>query len=160
MQKFLLINILVLLFVGEVCTQNWLTDFEEAKTLATEQDKPIIMVFQGSDWCPSCNKLNKKILRSDEFKSYATENFIMLEVDFPRRKKNRLDKDQQAQNNALAVKYNQSGYVPFVVVLDGTGKVLGTTGYEKTTPEDYIDRLTSFVSTASATTDTSQKSSD
>jgi thiol-disulfide isomerase/thioredoxin len=41
--------------------QNWQTDFEEAKRIASEQNKNIIIVFSGSDWCAPCIKLDKNI---------------------------------------------------------------------------------------------------
>ena len=41
-------------------------------------------------------------------------------------------------------KYNKHGYFPFVAVINENGELLGSTGYKKTTPEDYIKTLTSF----------------
>jgi hypothetical protein len=40
--------------------------------------------------------------------------------------------------------YNTQGYFPFVAVLDKNGKMLGSTGYKKTSPTEYIKILTSF----------------
>ena len=48
--------------------QDWQTDFEEAKKIAAEQDKNIIIVFSGSDWCAPCIKLDKNIWQSEAFK--------------------------------------------------------------------------------------------
>lgn len=125
--------------------QDWQTDFETAKKLAKEQSKPIILVFQGSDWCAPCIKLDKEIWSTDEFKAYSREHFIMLKADFPRGRKNRLSSEQEEKNNALAEKYNKEGYFPLVVVLDKNGKVLGTTGYKKLSPSEYIELLNSFI---------------
>jgi len=47
------------------------TDFEQAKTVAAEENKKIILVFQGSDWCAPCTKLDKEIWSAEEFKNYA-----------------------------------------------------------------------------------------
>jgi thioredoxin-related protein len=55
-----------------------------------------------------------------------------------------LSKELQIQNNKLAEKYNIKGYFPYVVVIDNNGKKLGSTGYEKTTPELYFKKLTAF----------------
>ena len=68
----------------------------------------------------------------------------MLQADFPRKKKNSLNIEQQEKNNALAEKYNKNGYFPFVVVLDKNGNVLGETSYKKTSPNEYINELNSF----------------
>lgn len=124
--------------------QDWQSDFEIAKRNATDKNKNIILVFQGSDWCAPCIKLEKEIWSSDEFKDYAKDNFILLKADFPRKKANKLTDEQQEKNNKLAEKYNKQGYFPLVVVLDKNGKVLGTTAYEKMDPAEYIKLLSSF----------------
>ena len=71
-------------------------------------------------------------------------HFVLLKADFPRRKIHKLSGQQQLKNNKLAEKYNPQGFFPFVVVLDKTGKVLGTTGYRKVTPTKYVKLLSSF----------------
>lgn len=124
--------------------QEWQTDFEVAKKQALDGNQRIILVFQGSDWCAPCMKLDKEIWSTDKFKSYAQDHFVMLKADFPRKKANTLSEEQQEKNNKLFEKYNSNGYFPFVVVLDKDGKVLGETGYLKKTPAAYIKLLESF----------------
>ncbi|MBT0607403.1 thioredoxin family protein [Aequorivita echinoideorum] len=133
------------LFKNAAISQNWETDFEIAKKTATEQNKPIILVFQGSDWCAPCIKLDREIWSTAEFDTYSKEHYVMLQADFPRKSKNKFSEAQQQQNNALAEKYNTQGYFPFVVILDKNGNVLGETGYEKTTVSNYIEKLNSFI---------------
>ncbi|MEH6405720.1 MAG: thioredoxin family protein [Leeuwenhoekiella sp.] len=140
---------LFVLFFASVCianAQEWQTDFTAAKQIAAKQDKTIILVFQGSDWCAPCIKLGKEVWSTPEFKSYAKDHFVMLQADFPRKKANALAPEQQEKNNQLAEKYNQNGYFPFVVILDENGKVLGETGYQKMQPKEYIKLLNSFKS--------------
>ena len=143
MKKILVLLIMLLPFM--IQAQDWQTDFETAKSLAAEQDKPIILVFQGSDWCAPCIKLEKEIWSSEDFIAYSKEHYIMLKADFPRKRQNSLSAEQQEKNNALAEKYNKEGYFPLVVVLDKEGRVLGTTGYKKLTPSEYIEFLNSFI---------------
>ena len=69
--------------------QVWNNDFTTAKKLAQEQNKKIILVFQGSDWCGPCIKLEKEIWSSEEFKTYAKDHFILLKADFPKKKANK-----------------------------------------------------------------------
>lgn len=127
-----------------VNAQEWQYNLSTAQKMAKEKNREIILVFSGSDWCAPCIKLEKEILESEEFKAFAKDNFVLLRADFPRRKQNKLSKEQQEKNNKLAEKYNTNGYFPFVVVLNYNGKVLGTTGYKKVTPKEYIKILTSF----------------
>lgn len=124
-------------------SQNWVNDLDDAKKMASEKNVPIILVFQGSDWCAPCIKLDKEIWSTQEFIEYANEHYVMLKADFPRKKKNALEKGQQEKNNDLAEKYNKNGYFPFVVVLNNEGKVLNELGYKKSNPNDYIKLLNS-----------------
>ncbi len=143
MQKLTLSTLLFFSFFL-VNAQEWHTNIDTAKKIATEKDRDIVLVFQGSDWCAPCIKLDREVWSSEEFKTYAENNFVLVKADFPRKKKNKLTKAQQLQNNQLMEKYNLRGYFPFVVVLDKNGKALGSTGYKKTTPTAYIKLLASF----------------
>ncbi len=135
---------LVFLCAVSYC-QEWQLDFETAKNRASEENKPIILVFQGSDWCAPCIKLDKEIWKSEEFIEYASEYYIMLQADFPRKKKNKLSPIKQSKNNKLAEAYNEDGIFPLVVVLDAQGKTLGKTSYLKSTPSQYIAHINSFL---------------
>ena len=143
--KTILSILFLLATITSVNAQDWITDFEKAKTEAQQEQKTIILVFQGSDWCAPCIKLDREIWHTDEFKNYAKEHFVMLKADFPKRKKNALTEEQQAHNNKLAESYNRNGYFPYVVVLDSEGKMLGSTGYKKSSPSAYIKLLESFI---------------
>lgn len=128
--------------------QEWITNIDEAKKLATSQERTIILVFQGSDWCVPCMKLERSIWNSEDFQAYAADHFVMLKADFPRKKENALSKEQEAHNKKLAERYNQKGFFPLVVILNAEGKVLGETGYKKMTPQEYIDHLNTFLEVA------------
>lgn len=136
--------LLLLLSPVFLFAQQWETNADEAMSLAAKQHKPVILVFQGSDWCAPCIRLDREVWSSETFKTYARDHFIMLKADFPRKKKNALSKEQEEANARLAEKYNQQGVFPLVVVLDEHGTVLGKTGYKKIPPEEYIAHLESF----------------
>ncbi len=144
MKKKLILAIGLMCSIGFLQAQNWQTDFEQAKTQAAKESKTIIMVFQGSDWCAPCMKLNKDIWSTEEFINYANDHFVMLKVDFPRKKANALTPEQQDKNKKLAEVYNKNGYFPFIVVIDSEGNIKGQTGYKSMTPGEYIIHLTSF----------------
>jgi len=139
-----ILGMLLLLVVTISNAQKWQTNFDDAKNLASKENKNIILVFQGSDWCAPCIKLNKEIWSTEEFKTYSEKNYVMLLADFPRKKKNELSDLQQQQNNQLMEKYNLQGYFPFVAVLDKNANLLGNTGYKKISPSEYIKLLNSF----------------
>ena len=145
MKKILIVFVLMFITLGTTTAQEWQTDFAKAKQIATTEKKPIILVFQGSDWCAPCIKLNREIWSTDTFKKYADKNYVMLQADFPRKKINSLSEAQTKANAVLAEKYNKQGYFPFVVVLNSEGKVLGESSYKKVSPEKYIEELNSFI---------------
>ena len=119
----------------------WQTNFDEAKQLAKEQDKKILMVFAGSDWCAPCIKLKKKTLITDEFQEFENENLVVLYLDFPQRKKNRLSKELTKHNEALAEQYNKSGVFPNILLMDSLGQVIKTLKYESQSVEEFIIEL-------------------
>ncbi|MFZ0490656.1 MAG: thioredoxin family protein [Salegentibacter sp.] len=146
MKKNLLFSLVFLFTALAANAQEWQTDLKTAENIAQKENKEIILVFQGSDWCAPCIKLDREIWSTDKFQDYASEHYVLLLADFPRKKKNQLSPEQQEKNKKLAATYNQQGFFPLVVVLNEKGKVLGKTGYKKTSPEEYIELLNSFKS--------------
>jgi thioredoxin-related protein len=145
MKRMIFAFLAIVLGVTTAIAQEWQTDFANAREIASKEDRPIILVFQGSDWCAPCIKLDREIWSTETFKSYAAKHYVMVKADFPRKKQNALSEEQTKSNAALAEKYNKQGYFPFVVVLDGDGEVLGHSSYKKTTPENYIKELNAFI---------------
>lgn len=118
----------------------------EAKTLASQEQKDIMIVFSGSDWCVPCMRLDKEILSQPGFENYASKKIVLIKADFPSRTKNKklISKEQQAYNAKLFEKYNPKGIFPFVVILNNKGEEIAETGYKKMSPSgyaSYIDNL-------------------
>jgi len=139
MKRIVLALLLLVGFQG--FSQTWGTNIEDAKKQAAEQNKHILLVFSGSDWCGPCIKLDKNIWQSEEFKKDAKKNWILVKADFPKKKANQLSPELTESNNKLAEKYNKDGNFPFVVVIDKTGKVMGMTAFKNIDAEQYIEDL-------------------
>jgi thioredoxin-related protein len=139
-----LFYVLVILIPFNLLAQDWRTNWDAAKVEAKKENKKLILVFSGSDWCIPCIKLEKEIWKDPTFNEYAKKNYILFRADFPKRKKNKLDNSIQKRNDMLAIEYNPNGYFPLVVVIDSNENVLGRLGYEKTPPKDYISRINQF----------------
>jgi thioredoxin-related protein len=136
---------IMLLFMGTLgYSQEWKSNLEEAKKEATEQNKKILLVFSGSDWCAPCIKLDKNVWQSEAFKKESQKNWILIKADFPKKKANLLSPELTANNEKLAEKYNQEGNFPLVVLLDKNGKVVGEKGYANISAEDYIQAIHSM----------------
>ena len=123
----------------------WLTDFDQALKECKQSNKLILMAFTGSDWCHACMRLTAEHFEKDSFQKFADENFILVQVDFPRSKKNRLSADQIARNEKLAEKYNPDGILPFLVVVDENAVAIGKTEYQEWTPVEFINLLKSLM---------------
>jgi thioredoxin-related protein len=102
----------------------WLKDIEQAKKISHDSHKYILVNFSGSDWCGPCIKLEKQIFEDPQFQKFAEGNLVLLNADFPRLKKNQLDKAQMSLNEKLAEQYNKSGIFPLTLLLDENGKVV------------------------------------
>jgi thioredoxin-related protein len=142
MRNFFIVSFTFCSFFG--FAQNWETNFEEAKAQAAKQNKNIVLVFSGSDWCAPCIKLEKMVWQSEAFKAEADTNWVIYKADFPKKKANQLTAELSEKNKVLAEKYNKDGSFPLVVLLDKTGKVIGKTGFKNCSATDYIKLIHSL----------------
>jgi thioredoxin-related protein len=139
--------ILILLFslcMNAAFSQNWQSTFEEAQALAVKENKNIVLVFSGSDWCAPCMKLEKTVWMSEAFQKEADKSWVTYKADFPKKKANQLAPALTEQNKKLAEKYNSGGSFPLVVLLDKNGKVLGMTGFKNVSAEEYVKIILSL----------------
>ncbi|MEW6708889.1 MAG: thioredoxin family protein [Candidatus Riflebacteria bacterium] len=118
------------------------TDFDAAKAAAKAKDRPIMMVFSGSDWCGWCKKFDAEIRKAKAFQDYAKDNMETFIADFPRYS------DQpaalKAQNQALMQKYGVSGF-PTVLIVNPDGSVIKKTGYIQGGAENYVNHLKQII---------------
>src|SRR5215470_5783784 len=116
----------------------WLTDLPKAQAQAKTENKLVMLDFTGSDWCGWCIKLDREVFSKSEFAEYAKKNLVLVEVDFPRNKK-QTDELKKA-NQTLQEKYGIEGY-PTIIVLNGEGKKVGQLGYQPGGPKAFIAEL-------------------
>ena len=65
----------------------WTDNFEAAKAQAVKENKDILIDFTGSDWCGWCIQLKKEVFSTPEFEAAAPKSFVLMEADFPSKKK-------------------------------------------------------------------------
>lgn len=143
MKKFYLI---ALFFIGAFASQaqelKWYTDVREAITVSNTTHKPMLMFFTGSDWCGWCIRLQNEVLKTDEFKKWATDNVILVELDYPRRTPQ--TPELKNQNNELQQAFGIQGFptIYFTSAEEKEGKVnfkgLGQTGYVAGGPAAWL----------------------
>jgi thioredoxin-related protein len=117
----------------------WLTDLPKAQAQAKKENKLVLMDFNGSDWCPPCKALRENVLSSEAFLEFARKNLVLVDVDFPRQKKQR--EEVRKANEALSDKFGISVF-PTVIVLSSDGKELKRTeGYGGESTKTFIAEL-------------------
>jgi thioredoxin-related protein len=72
-----------LLLPLQVFTAGWTEDYAEALQTAQASQKPMLLAFVGSEWCPWSDKLIGEVLDNYEFLSHIKDAFILVRVDFP-----------------------------------------------------------------------------
>ena len=110
MKQFLVFIIIVLTQTNNAQTVdlNWHTDLSKAVSISINEKKPIMLFFTGSDWCGWCMRLKKEVFNHEKFKIWSDDQIILVELDFPRRKK--LEPNILNQNRELARIFGVSGY--------------------------------------------------
>lgn len=120
----------------------WHYNLDDAKQLAKKEHKHILLNFSGSDWCGPCIRLRTEIFESEVFKKMADTELILVNADFPRKKKNQLSAPQQKLNDAMADRYNAQGKFPYTLLLDTDGRILKTwDGLPNITAEDFTTEV-------------------
>jgi thiol-disulfide isomerase/thioredoxin len=93
--------------------------WDEIVQKATTANKPILLEFTGSDWCPPCMMMNKTVFSTPEFQKFAESDLVFVKLDFPRKKE--LPATEKQRNEALAQKFGVEGF-PTMVILDPKGQ--------------------------------------
>jgi thioredoxin-related protein len=117
----------------------WLNDYKKAQQEAKAGNKFLLLDFTGSDWCGWCKKFDREVLLQPEFKDFARDNLVVVELDFPRGKPQ--TPELKKQNRELAQQYGIVGF-PTIVVLSSDGQKLWQyDGYFPDGPTAFIAQL-------------------
>jgi protein disulfide-isomerase len=128
----------------------WLVSVQEANVQSSKTGKPILANFTGSDWCGWCKKLRAEVFDTPEFKAWAKENVVLLELDYPR--SFQLPADIKEQNAQMQQALGIRGY-PTIHFLKLTsndqGQInitsLGQMGYVAGGPTPWINQAKQYV---------------
>jgi thioredoxin-related protein len=117
-------------FSSVAAAADWSTDYAKALETAKAQNKRVLLDFTGSDWCGPCIQFKKQVFSRPAFAAYAEKNLVLVEVDYPQRKKQ--SPELVKQNERLSKQYGiETKGFPTVVLLDPNGKILRElTGYD------------------------------
>ncbi len=117
----------------------WTEDQPKALERAKTEKKLVLMDFTGSDWCAACKIIDKEVFSTPEFKEFAKDHLVLLELDYPQETPQ--DPATRKQNQALAQKYGVEGF-PTLIVLDADGKPLKAwEGYHPGGAKELLEQL-------------------
>ncbi|KQX08941.1 thioredoxin fold domain-containing protein [Flavobacterium sp. Root420] len=139
---FLITFFLTGVFAMQSQELKWYTDVKEAITESNKVHKPMLMFFTGSDWCGWCIRLQNEVLKTPEFTKWASENVVLVELDYPRRTPQ--TPEIKNQNNELQQAFGIQGFptIYFTSAEAKDGKVnfkgLGQTGYVAGGPSAWL----------------------
>ena len=135
--KRLIISLFLVISSAAFAAEGWQTNYPAALAQAEKENKKVLLDFTGSDWCGWCVKLDKETFSQPEFKTFAAENLVLVEIDFPHA--GTQTAAEKAQNAELKTKFSVRGF-PTLVLLDGKGNVLAAkVGYLPGGPAGFIE---------------------
>ncbi len=115
--SFRLVLLVLGLFTSAVHAEGpWLTEISSAVKEAEKHNKPILVEFTGSDWCPPCKMMEKKVFSQKEFLSKAAKDYVLVKIDIPHS-----NPELSEKNKAVLAEHNVNS-VPTVLLLRSNGK--------------------------------------
>jgi len=123
---------------------DWQTDYKAALKQSSTEGRPVLLDFTGSDWCIWCHRLHNEVFDQPEFREFAKQSLILVQLDFPQHKK--LPKALVKQNFSLQAQFHIEGY-PTIVLVDSTGKELGRLGYMEGGAKTFVRSLQHLLKT-------------
>ncbi len=107
-------------------SEPWLTDYEAALAAAEETGRPVLAVFTGSDWCQHCRTLERNVLETDEFLTWAADRVVLLMVDLPQ---NGISTEDRKARSRICVKYGVRSFPNTVLIAPDGSAVASQPGY-------------------------------
>lgn len=124
--------------------------YQKVLEKAKSEDKKVMIIYMGLNWCGYCRVFDKNVLSSSSFKAYANKRFVILKLDCERDYSNirvwidgKIQKPENGESFSeghakLRKKYRIKSY-PKVYIVDLDGQVLfEQTDYDKRTAKDFI----------------------
>lgn len=118
----------------------WIADFDVAVEVAKKVGKDLLVDFTGSDWCGWCIKLHDEVFSHQEFIDGATDDFVLVALDFPRGNEAKGKVPNPKRNQELQQKYEIQGF-PTILLLTPEGELFGKSSYAAGGPVPWVKSL-------------------
>jgi len=108
---------------------DWLQDFENAKRRAAAEEKDLLVLFAGSDWCEYSKQMARLVFFQPEFRKHVDDKYLLVFVDFPRHRLAKAKVENAKRNEKLSQHFEIQGF-PTIVLTDELGQPYGQLGYD------------------------------
>lgn len=132
---------LFLLQTGFTQEVNMITDWEQAKELAQKENKQILVILTGSEWCAPCKKMDKRVIANPEFQKYVRQNLVLFVVDLPGGGLHLNSKVYQDYSKFK--KEYQSNALPSLILTDSSGGKIKLLAGKMFEPDNVMKQLRS-----------------
>lgn len=114
------------------------TDYDQAVSEAKKNDRDILIVLTGSEWCKPCIKMKNNVFAEKEFIDFANEKFIIFELNVI------MPMDMNSENykeyRYFTEKY-QTNALPTLILLDNQENVKLQLGKNLTSLNKTMEHL-------------------
>lgn len=128
----------------------WNQDSDKAIEKAKAENKVLLILFTGSEWCGWCVKLKKEVLDNSKFESLARKKLVCIVIDTQMGNDSKIsyvNKKFTEKYKELDEKYGVRGY-PTTVLIAPNGKTKKFSGFKPL--KDYMAEIEALVATTEA----------
>jgi thioredoxin-related protein len=110
-------------------------DFTRAKEMARAYQRPFLLVFTGSDWCPYSKQLLAEVIKSEDFAKEVHKRLFVVNLDFPELNPHP-DQHVIEQNYQIKEEFHVKEF-PLLVLLDADLHEITRMGFSGYTSAEY-----------------------
>jgi len=125
-----------------LASDRWLRNYDDAMRAAEQTGRPVLTIFTGSDWCPHCVTLEKKVLDSQQFLAWAENRVVLLMIDLPQQG---ISQEERHARSRVCIKYGVRTFPNTVLIAPDGAKITAQSGYHGQTPEAWLAALEKHV---------------
>jgi thioredoxin-related protein len=120
----------------------WLADYQAGRTIASQQDRCILLAFTSQEAGEWSKKMQDEIFDTEEFKKYARKNLVLVKIEAS--ESGTQPADVAAEHRSLADSFAVRGF-PTVVVVNPLGQKLLVSKYMRGGPTFFLNQIDSVI---------------
>jgi thioredoxin-related protein len=118
--------------------KGWHDDLDKALKLAASKQRPLLLAFVGSSWCPWSEKLEEEVLSEAAFTSALSQDFLLVRVELP---ENYSQFTADSLPNLKYVEKYQVKECPSLVIVQPNGKKVADVQYLSLAANDFAKQV-------------------